>query len=103
MSRRCRSLSVGSSWIAAAAASCGCWNRPEPSGSKRPNTALGWVDVRGVVSRTPLRDTGRRIDVPVAVATWVGAFVIGQLASALIIGASGAEDLDSVPIPTLFA
>jgi membrane protease YdiL (CAAX protease family) len=59
--------------------------------------------VRGVVSRTPLRDTGRRIDVPVAVVTWVGAFVIGQLASALIIGASGADDLDSVPIPTLFA
>jgi uncharacterized protein len=59
--------------------------------------------VRGVVSRTPLRDTGRRIDAPVAVATWVGAFVIGQLASALIVGASGAEDLDSVPIPTLFA
>jgi uncharacterized protein len=59
--------------------------------------------VRGVVSRTPLRDTGRRIDAPVAVATWVGAFVIGQLASALIIGASGAEDLDNVPIPTLFA
>jgi membrane protease YdiL (CAAX protease family) len=50
-----------------------------------------------------LRDTGRRIDAPVAVATWVGAFVIGQLASALIIGASGAEDLDTVPIPTLFA
>ena len=59
--------------------------------------------MRGVVSRTPLRDTGRRIDVPVAVATWVGAFVVGQLASALIIGASGADDLDNVPIPTLFA
>ena len=59
--------------------------------------------MRGVVSRTPLRDTGRRIDVPVAVATWVAAFVIGQLASALIVGASGADDLDSVPIPTLFA
>jgi uncharacterized protein len=59
--------------------------------------------VRGVVSRTPLRDTGRRIDVPVAVATWVAAFVVGQLVSALIVGASGADDLDSVPIPTLFA
>jgi CAAX protease family protein len=59
--------------------------------------------VRGVVSRTPLRDTGRRIDVPVAVTTWVAAFVIGQLVSAVIIGASGADDLDSVPIPTLFA
>jgi membrane protease YdiL (CAAX protease family) len=59
--------------------------------------------VRGVVSRTPLRDTGRRIDVPVAITTWVAAFVVGQAVSALIIGASGAEDLDNVPIPTLFA
>ena len=59
--------------------------------------------MRGVVSRTPLRDTGRRIDVPVAVATWVAAFVIGQLASSVIVGASGADDLDNVPIPTLFA
>jgi uncharacterized protein len=59
--------------------------------------------VRGVVSRTPLRDTGRRIDVPVAITTWVAAFVVGQGASAIILGASGAEDLDNVPIPTLFA
>ncbi len=59
--------------------------------------------MRGVVSRTPLRDTGRRIDVPVAVATWVAAFVIGQLASSVIVGASGADDFDSIPIPTLFA
>jgi membrane protease YdiL (CAAX protease family) len=59
--------------------------------------------VRGVVSRTPLRDAGRRVDVPVAVATWVVAFVLGQAVSSLIIGASGADDLDSVPIPTLFA
>jgi CAAX protease family protein len=51
----------------------------------------------------PLRDAGRRVDVPVAVATWVGAFVVGQAASALIIAASGADDLDTVPIPTLFA
>jgi membrane protease YdiL (CAAX protease family) len=50
-----------------------------------------------------LRDTGRRIDVPVAVTTWVAAFVAGQLVSAVLIGASGADDLDSVPIPTLFA
>ncbi len=59
--------------------------------------------MRGVVSRTPLRDTGRRIDVPVAITTWVAAFVVGQGASAIILGASGAEDLDNVPIPTLFA
>jgi CAAX protease family protein len=56
------------------------------------------------VSRTPLRDAGRRVDVPVAVATWVIAFVLGQAMSAVIIAASGAsDDLDTVPIPTLFA
>src|SRR5262245_9887348 len=108
----CRS--AGSSSIAGSAVSV-CWNRTAPDapedaidisvgdGSERQNAALGWGDVRGVVSRTPLRDTGRRIDVPVAVTTWVAAFVVGQAASALIISASGAEDLDNVPIPTLFA
>jgi membrane protease YdiL (CAAX protease family) len=59
--------------------------------------------VRGVVSRTPLRDTGRRIDLPVAVATWVAAFVVGQLVSSAIVASSDVDDLDLVPIPTLFA
>ena len=54
------------------------WNRPVPSSSERQIAPLGWVDVRGVVSRAPLRDAGRRVDVPVAVATWVIAFVVGQ-------------------------
>ncbi|MGH9270025.1 MAG: lysostaphin resistance A-like protein [Ilumatobacteraceae bacterium] len=54
------------------------------------------------VTRTALRDAGRRIDVPVAVLAWVGAFVLGQLASVAVIGLSGADDIDDVPIPTLF-
>jgi uncharacterized protein len=53
--------------------------------------------------RTALRDVGRPIDVPVAIATWVLAFVFGQLVSAVIIASSGAETADEVPIPTLFA
>jgi membrane protease YdiL (CAAX protease family) len=52
------------------------------------------------VSRAPLRDAGRRVDVPVAVVTWVAAFVVGQAVSALIVGG---EDPDLIAIPTLFA
>jgi uncharacterized protein len=59
--------------------------------------------VRGVVSRAPLRDAGRRVDVPVAVATWVIAFVVGQAVSAIILASAGVDDADLVPIPTLFA
>ena len=50
-----------------------------------------------------MRAPGRPIDVPVAVATWVVAFVFGQLVSAAILATSGAETTDEVPIPTLFA
>jgi membrane protease YdiL (CAAX protease family) len=59
--------------------------------------------VRVDVTRTPLRDAGRPIDLPVAVLTWVAAFVVGQLASLMILAASGEDDIDAVPIPTLFA
>jgi membrane protease YdiL (CAAX protease family) len=59
--------------------------------------------VRVDVTRTPLRDAGRPIDVPVAVLTWVATFVVGQFASLLILAASGEDDIDAVPIPTLFA
>ena len=55
------------------------------------------------VTRTALRDAGRPIDVPVAVVTWVAAFVVGQLVSLSILAASGEDDIDAVPIPTLFA
>ncbi len=54
------------------------------------------------VTRTALRDAGRPIDVPVAMLAWLGAFVLGQLASVAVIGLSGADDIDDVPIPTLF-
>jgi hypothetical protein len=50
-----------------------------------------------------LRDAGRRVDVPVAVATWVIAFVVGQAVSAIILASAGVDDADLVPIPTLFA
>jgi membrane protease YdiL (CAAX protease family) len=75
------------------------WNRPGPSSTKRQFAALAWEDVRGVVSRAPLRDAGRRVDVPVAVATWVAAFIVGQLVTALIVGG---DDPDTIAIPTLF-
>ena len=54
------------------------------------------------VTRAAVRDAGRPIDVPVAVVTWVGAFVVGQLISLFVLGLSGAEDVDDVAIPTLF-
>jgi membrane protease YdiL (CAAX protease family) len=53
--------------------------------------------------RTALRDAGRPIDVQVAVVTWIGAFIFGQLVSAAILASSGATTTDEVPIPTLFA
>ena len=53
--------------------------------------------------RTPLRDAGRPIDVPVAIATWFVAFLVGNIVSIAIVATSGAETSDEVPIPTLFA
>ncbi len=50
-----------------------------------------------------MRQTGRPIDVPVAVATWVAAFVAGQVLSLAIVATSGQTDQDLIPIPTLFA
>jgi membrane protease YdiL (CAAX protease family) len=50
-----------------------------------------------------MRQAGRTIDVPVAVVTWFGAFLVGQVISTLVLAASGAETADDVPIPTLFA
>ena len=49
-----------------------------------------------------MRRAGQRVDVRVAVVTWFGAFVVGQLISAVILAASGAEQAEDVPIPTLF-
>ena len=50
-----------------------------------------------------MRQAGRTVDVPVAIVTWVAAFLVGQVVSTLILAASGAESVDEVPIPTLFA
>ena len=50
-----------------------------------------------------MRQAGRTVDVPVAIVTWVAAFLVGQVVSTLILAASGAETVDEVPIPTLFA
>ena len=61
------------------------------------------ASVRVDLTRTPLRHAGRPVDVPVAIVTWFGAFLVGQLVSAVVVAASGAEDVDDVAIPTLFA
>ncbi len=53
-------------------------------------------------TRTARPDIGRPIDLPVAVVTWVAAFMVGQLASVVILGLSGVEDVDDVAVPTLF-
>ena len=50
-----------------------------------------------------MRQVGQPIDVGVAVVTWLAAFLVGQLLPVAIIATSGAETLDQVPIPTLFA
>jgi uncharacterized protein len=50
-----------------------------------------------------MRQAGRPIDVSVAVATWVAAFVAGQVLSLAIVATSGETDQDLIPIPTLFA
>ena len=55
------------------------------------------------LTRTPMRQAGRTIDVPVAVVTWVAAFLAGQVVSTIVLAASGVESTDEVPIPTLFA
>jgi CAAX protease family protein len=49
-----------------------------------------------------LRDTGRRIDVPVALLTWMAAWLLGQVVALVVYSAGGYEDLDEVPIWVLF-
>jgi uncharacterized protein len=49
-----------------------------------------------------LRDTGRRIDVPVAFLTWLAAWLLGQVVALIVYSAGGYEDLDEVPIWVLF-
>ena len=49
-----------------------------------------------------MRDTGRRIDVPVAFLTWLAAWLLGQVVALVVYSAGGYEDLDDVPIWVLF-
>ncbi len=49
-----------------------------------------------------MRDTGRRIDVPVALLTWLAAWLLGQVVALVVYSAGGYEDLDDVPIWVLF-
>jgi len=53
--------------------------------------------------RATLREAGRAVDVPVAVVTWLAAFLVGQTFSVLIIGTAGVDDVDLIPIATLVA
>ena len=45
-----------------------------------------------------MRDTGRRIDVPIAFLTWLAAWLLGQIVALVVYSAGGYEDLDEVPI-----
>ena len=49
-----------------------------------------------------MRDTGRRIDVPIAFLTWLAAWLLGQIVALVVYSAGGYEDLDEVPIWVLF-
>ena len=49
-----------------------------------------------------MRDTGRRIDVPLALLTWLAAWLLGQVVALVVYSAGGYEDIDDVPISVLF-
>lgn len=49
-----------------------------------------------------MRDTGRRIDVPLALLTWLAAWLLGQVVALVVYSAGGYEDVDEVPISVLF-
>jgi membrane protease YdiL (CAAX protease family) len=49
-----------------------------------------------------LRDAGRRIDVPVALLTWLAAWLLGQVVALIVYSAGGYNDVDEVPIWVLF-
>jgi membrane protease YdiL (CAAX protease family) len=51
---------------------------------------------------TALRDAGHRVDVPVALFTFAGAWLGGQLAVLVVLAIGGYTDADDVPIWTLF-
>jgi membrane protease YdiL (CAAX protease family) len=49
-----------------------------------------------------LRDSGRRIDVPLAVLTWLAAWLLGQVVALVVYSAGGYDEIDEVPIWVLF-
>ena len=51
---------------------------------------------------TALRDAGSRVDVPVALFTYAGAWISGQLLVLIVLGIGGYEEFDEVPIWVLF-
>lgn len=51
---------------------------------------------------TSLRDAGHRVDVPVALFTWLGAWLGGQLLVLIVFATGGYSDIDDVPIWVLF-
>ncbi|MET0145963.1 MAG: type II CAAX endopeptidase family protein [Ilumatobacteraceae bacterium] len=59
--------------------------------------------MRVALTQSPLRSTGRPVDVPVAIASWMGAWIVGQIVAVAFYAASGAETTDEIGIPYLFA
>ena len=51
---------------------------------------------------TALRDAGNRVDVPVALFTYVGAWLVGSLLTVIVLGIGGYEETSEVPIWVLF-
>ena len=49
-----------------------------------------------------MRDTGRRIDVPLALLTWLAAWLLGQIVAVVVYSMGGYENVDEVPIGVLF-
>jgi len=52
--------------------------------------------------RTALRDAGHRVDVPVALFAWMGAWLGGQLLVLIVLAVGGYTETDDVPIWVLF-
>ena len=49
-----------------------------------------------------MRDAGRRIDVPLALLTWLAAWLLGQIVAVVVYSMGGYENVDEVPIEVLF-
>jgi uncharacterized protein len=49
-----------------------------------------------------MRDTGRRIDVPLAFLTWLVSWLLAQIVALVVYSIGGYEDIDEVPIWVLF-